>query len=68
MPEVIEVNIIKMQRLSEKPIIYEMHLKSTQAAFVFKPYENLNELGRYYSLTINGNITRLYTTVNFLQN
>ena len=57
-----------MQKLAENPTIYEMHLKSSQASFSFMPYEDVKELGRYYSLTIDNEITRLYTNVNFLQN
>lgn len=29
-------------------------------------YSDIRQLGQYYSLTIDGKITRLYTAVNFL--
>ena len=57
-----------MQKLAENPTIYEMHLKSSQVYFSFMPYEDVKGLGRYHSLTMDNEITRLYTKVNFLQN
>lgn len=32
----------------------------------FLGYSDARQLGQYYSLTINGSVTRLYTAVNFL--
>lgn len=33
----------------------------------FQGYTSLSQIGQYYSLTINSQLTRLYTAVNFLQ-
>jgi hypothetical protein len=33
---------------------------------IFRGYSDLQQLGQYYSLTINNETTRLYTAVNFL--
>lgn len=34
--------------------------------FFFAKYQTSNQLGRYFGLTLNDSVTRLYTTVNFL--
>ncbi len=33
----------------------------------FQGYTELSQIGQYYSLTVNSQLTRLYTAVNFLQ-
>ena len=33
----------------------------------YNGYHSLEDLGKYYSVSLNGSITRLYTMVNFLQ-
>ena len=44
-----------------------MELQSLgEEQFAFTKYQEINQLGRYYSITLNGKITRLYTSVNFL--
>ena len=44
-----------------------MNLKKKEGPpFFFMRYQTINQLGRYFTLTLNDNVTRLYTTVNFL--
>ena len=44
-----------------------MNLKKKEGPpFFFMKYRSINQLGRYFSLTLNDKVTRLYTTVNFL--
>lgn len=33
----------------------------------FAGYGHLSQIGQYYALTVNSQMTRLYTAVNFLQ-
>lgn len=33
---------------------------------IFKGYEDLSQLGKYFALTINNGVTKLYSVVNFL--
>lgn len=39
---------------------------SPLSSFLYKGYENLSQLGKYFALTINNKKTRLYSVVNFL--
>lgn len=55
-----------MHVVSEKTHIYELGLVVAGEKLAFKGYSSLLQLGQYYSLTINDEITRLYTAVNFL--
>jgi len=56
-----------MDNVSISGCIYEMHLsKKSGNPFSFSKYQNVNQLGRYHSITLNGEVTRLYTSVNFL--
>jgi hypothetical protein len=44
-----------------------MNLKKKEGPpFSYMKYRSINQLGRYFSLTLNDKVTRLYTTVNFL--
>ena len=44
-----------------------MNLKKKQGApFKFAKYTDIAQLGRYYSISLNDTVTRLYTNVNFL--
>lgn len=43
-----------------------MDLTSKQFNFKFNKYTDIRQLGRFYSLTLNKKVTRLYTMVNFL--
>ena len=59
-----------MRAVSTKSIsnyIYEVRLvKDEGFNFEFKGITSIDQLGRFYSLTMDSKITRLYTTVNFL--
>jgi hypothetical protein len=56
-----------MENISISGRIYEMHLsKKSGIPFLFNKYHTVNQLGRYHSITLNNEVTRLYTSVNFL--
>ena len=40
--------------------------KKEGSPFKYMRYQDINQLGRYFSLSLNDKVTRLYTTVNFL--
>lgn len=46
--------------------MYEMRLAKEEGSFLFEGYTEIAQLGRYYSLTLNDQTTRLYSGVNFL--
>jgi hypothetical protein len=53
--------------VSEKGQIYQVDLEATSGEdFEFLGYSDIRQLGRFYSLTLNKKITRLYTSVGFL--
>ena len=52
--------------ISEKGNIYQMNLTKKYGDFKFLKYRFVTQLGRYFSITLNEKVTRLYTTVNFL--
>lgn len=62
----VKVVIDRINLLSVKGSIYEMRLKRLQGNFQFNKYRELSQLGRFFSITLNKSVTRLYTTVNFL--
>lgn len=65
-PEV-ECNIPQVQIVSEKGSIYQINLTRKEGApFVFLKYRDIDQIGRYFSVSLNNNVTRLYTTVGFL--
>jgi len=43
-----------------------MNLIKKFGNFKFLKYRFVTQLGRYFGLTLNDKVTRLYTTVNFL--
>jgi hypothetical protein len=43
-----------------------MRLKKKDGCFAFKGYSSLRQLGRFYALTTDKRITRLFTSVAFL--
>jgi hypothetical protein len=61
-----EVVLSSALLISRRSAIYELRLKKKTGRFVFNGYTSLKQLGRYYSLTADNKITRLYTTVGFL--
>ena len=65
-PEV-ECKIPKVHLLSEKGCIYQINLqKKSGTPFKFLRYRDVTQIGRYFGLSLNDKVTRLYTTVNFL--
>ena len=52
--------------ISTKTQIYAIGIVQKYIPIVYQGYTDIRQLGQYYSLTINGKITRLYTAVNFL--
>ena len=46
--------------------IYVPYLASNFQPFSFRGYEDVSQLGKYYALTIDDSLTRLYSVVNFL--
>ena len=64
-----EVNLGTIKYLnciSLKTQIYAIGIVQNYIPIVFQGYTDVRQLGQYYSLTVNGKITRLYTAVNFL--
>lgn len=61
-----EVSIESFQLISPEGGIYYMRLKGINCKFTFRGYESFEQLGRFYSITLNQQVTRLYTSVNFL--
>ena len=55
-----------MNCISEKTQIYSIGIVQEYHPMRFLGYSDIRQLGQYYSLTINGKVTRLYTAVNFL--
>ena len=41
-------------------------MKKGGLPFTYLKYREIAQLGRYFGLTLNNKVTRLYTTVNFL--
>jgi hypothetical protein len=64
--DITEVEIFNVEPISEKCSIYELQLKKKEGRFAFNGYHSLRQIGRYYSLTADNKITRLYTSVAFL--
>lgn len=65
-PEV-ECVIPEIKLISQKGNIYQINLfKKSGAPFTFLGYKDISQIGRFYSISLNENVTRLYTTVNFL--
>ena len=63
--ESFEVNIISISSISFNSHIYQIYL-STKEVIKYTGYSSIYQLGRFYSLTVNNKVTRLYTAVNFL--
>jgi hypothetical protein len=52
--------------ISEKTQIYSFGVVPETGSISYLGYRDPRQLGQYYSFTINGKTTRLYTSVNFL--
>lgn len=60
------VRISFISEVSKKTGIYVLGLVSKRDELVFSGYSDVKQLGQYYSFTVNKNLTRLYTAVNFI--
>jgi hypothetical protein len=62
---VVKVKVVQINEISKH--IFEMKLMKDEGFnFIYKGYSHESQLGRFYSLTVAHKITRLFTTVNFL--
>lgn len=67
MGETNEVTVEKLVLPCRSNYIFTPYLVASGGkGFVYKGYERLSQIGKYYTLTIAGKKTRLYTMVNFL--
>ena len=56
-----------MHLISQKGRIYQINLEKKEGEpFSYLKYRDITQLGRYFGVTLNDKVTRLYTTVNFL--
>lgn len=60
------VRISFISEVSKKTGIYVLGLVSKRDELEFSGYSDVKQLGQYYSFTVNKNLTRLYTAVNFI--
>lgn len=61
------VTLKGITEVSEKGAIFKVELESKDMIpFEYVGYRDVHQLGRFYSLTINKKVTRLYTHVGFL--
>lgn len=62
-----DCKIPAVEVICEKGPIYMISLESGGGRpFVYRKYREVSQLGRYFSITLNNKVTRLYTQVNFL--
>jgi hypothetical protein len=61
-----EVSLAQISHISEKGSIYEIRLTNKSQKYVFQRYTTAEQLGRYYALTLDNKVTRLYTSASFL--
>ena len=62
-----DVILSQITCISEKGQIYLVEFESEDMIpFEYRGYSKVEQLGRFYSLTLNKKITRLYTSVGFL--
>ena len=65
--DVYDVNLKEINVVSEVGQIYHVELEAKEGpAFKYIGYHSVNQLGRFFSLTMNKKVTRLYTSVGFL--
>jgi hypothetical protein len=64
-PEV-ECQIPHVHLISGKGNVYQINVYKKHGQFKYTKYTDITQLGRYFGLTLNDKVTRLYTTVNFL--
>ena len=62
-----DVTLSQITCISQKGQIYLVEFESEDMIpFEYRGYSKVEQLGRFYSLTLNKKITRLYTSVGFL--
>jgi hypothetical protein len=66
MSETNDVILEKLTTPCKNKQIHAPYLSSRSQPFVFKGYEDLSQLGKYITVTINNKKTRLYSCVNFI--
>ena len=64
--ETVAVRISFISEVSKKTGIYVLGLVAKRDELEFTGYSDVKQLGQYYSFTVNKNLTRLYTAVNFI--
>ena len=53
-----------MRKLSKNSVVYLVELKGAESHFKYKGFQDISQLGQYFTLTLNNKKTRLYTSVN----
>ena len=61
-----DVVLRRVTNVSEKGQIYQLELESAATPFEYLGYRDVHQLGRFYSLTLDKKVTRLYTSAGFL--
>lgn len=63
-----DVQLKSVSLVSERGKIYQLKVvpKNVSQDLSFSGYSDVAQLGRYFSLSLNNKVTRLYTSVNFL--
>lgn len=64
--DIVKGRISFVHTVSEKTQIFELGISVETGKLSFHGYTHVQQLGQYYSLTADDQITRLYTAVNFL--
>lgn len=68
MTEIIEVSVNHVSQPCKSSSIYAPYLTSKAGQILHRGYSEPSQLGKYYAVTIDNSLTRLYTMVNFLSN
>lgn len=68
MTEVLEVSVSHVSQPCKNNSIYAPYLTSKGGMILYRGYSEPSQLGKYYAVTIDNSLTRLYTMVNFLSN
>jgi hypothetical protein len=65
--EMREVRVKELVRISERGEMYEVRLvRKDGRGFACNGYTSVHQIGRYFVLTLDGRVSRLYITVSFL--
>ena len=63
-----ECRIETLRKLSPDSAVYLLQLAPKNGKFEYKGLQHVSQLGQYFVLTINNSKTRLYTSVNCINN